>query len=362
MNTSPQIPDDFELLDLMMADLSAAPEAFQPTAYWQYYQNRTVQFLRNNGLHNIRRQQDPGITCFGCYEGPLLPTKKQLLDMGLSEAEAEVSKSFGRLLERNPHQELLALNRSISQALRLELEVLSLKAELACPNAVSIFELDCSVAGNPTSSFRVDGNWYTPRIFEKYRHYIEFVREFDPTTLETIVEIGPGMGQQVEALRKLHPHLSFVLVDIPPQLYVSHQYLKEVFGDDAIDYRSTRGSKITGLQPGKITFIGPWDLAGLEPRGRTALWNACSFQEMSEPVVEGYFEIFRHFARDLFLLNVKDGLAAEVKTIIGSNDTIDLDFYTRVFDPDYERLNVYPVEGLNDHRKYRVMTWRHRHL
>ena len=92
MSIAPQIPDDFELLDLMMADLSAAPEAFQPTAYWQYYQNRTLQFLRTNGLHNIRRQQDPGITCFGCYEGPLFPTKKQLLDMGLSEAEAEAGQ------------------------------------------------------------------------------------------------------------------------------------------------------------------------------------------------------------------------------------------------------------------------------
>jgi putative sugar O-methyltransferase len=360
MNAPIQITDDLELLDLMMAEMAEAPAGFRATPYWEYYQSATLEILRTNGLLDLRRLKNPEITSFGCYEGPLFNTPEALLAMGLSERDVEAVGAFVQVLQRHPNTRFLPLGRSITDIIRLELRALEMEARQISPNAVSVFELDCSMAGNPLGRFVVDGHWYTHQHIEKYRNYLECFRAFDLTTVDTVVEIGSGMGQQVEVLRKLHPHLSFVLVDIPPQLYVSHQYLAGIFGDDAVDYRETHQGSLRNLEPGKLYFLGPWMLPGLEPRARTLVWNARSFQEMSEDVVKGYHEVFREFAHYLFLINRAKGFSTKFKQDFGVNDTVDFDFYKNLFDESYECIENPNWDAANNPTSYRPMAWRRR--
>lgn len=356
-----QIADDIALLDLMMTEMSAAPENFRTTAYWDYYKNATLDVLRTNGLHDLRRIQNAEITSFGCYEGPLFRTAEELRLRGLNEPDIDAIISFVKVLEKHPNLDFMPLGRSLSDIIHLELRALDLEAQLINPNAVSIFKLDGSLVGNPRSKFRVEGNWYTQQLIDKYRLYLECFRVFDLTTVDTVVELGAGMGQQIEVLHKLHPHLSFVIIDIPPQLYVSHQYLTTVFGDDVVDYRNTNHGPLETLEPGKLYFLGPWMMPQLKPRGWTLLWNARSFQEMSEKSIKTYHDSFRRFAQGLFLMNRTKGFRKEFKAELGVTDQVDFDFYKNLFHEHYEFIDVPRWETLNDPASYRPMAWRRRH-
>ena len=101
-------------------------------------------------------------------------------------------------------------------------------------------------------------------------------------------------------------------------------------------------------------------LPNLEPRGRTLLWNARSFQEMSEEAIKGYYTAFREFAHDLFLMNRAKGFSAKFKEEFRVTDTVDLGFYQNLFAERYEFLDVPEWEQLNHPMSYRPMAWRHR--
>ena len=99
----------------------------------------------------------------------------------------------------------------------------------ALNHAVPLDSIDASTVGNPLDVFYVDGKAYTTSYLNYYLDYAYCCRFVDFGNVATVAELGSGVGKQVEVLRKCHPHLCFYLFDIPPQLYVCHQYLSSVF-------------------------------------------------------------------------------------------------------------------------------------
>ena len=88
--------------------------------------------------------------------------------------------------------------------------------------------------------------------------------DFD--AIEQIWEIGPGYGGQTEVILKLHPHLRYVGIDIPPMAYLTEQYLKAVFLGEVLGYEESRDwgrikpEHITGK---RISVLWPWLLPKL---------------------------------------------------------------------------------------------------
>ena len=128
-------------------------------------------------------------------------------------------------------------------------------------SARPLSEVEISRFGNPEDFFEVDGRCLTPRSLIYYMRYGYVGRYLDWTKVGVMAELGPGVGTQTEVIGKLHPDISILLFDIPPQLYVCEAYLKAVFGDRVVSYRETRNIK-QGFQPrpGKIYVFGNWQL------------------------------------------------------------------------------------------------------
>jgi len=360
MTKPSDIADNPALLELMMADLNAADAVFQPTRYWQAYQARTVDALRRQGLSDLRARRDPVFSSFGCFEGDLGPTLEGLGGTDLSEAERQLVVDFSELIQRRSDLELLPLGASALDMMRSNLANLEREARLQNPKAASIFDLDCAIVGGPNVHFRIGGKSYTPSLLQAYRAYGQCMRDIDLTTVACIVEIGSGMGQQVELLKKLHPHLAYVLVDLPPQLYVSHQYLNAVFPGACVPYQETRGAGPVEIQPGEIYFLGNWRIDDVVPPGSTVLWNAKSFQEMSQPVVARYFEGFSRYCDYLHLRNLRHGLEPKMIEALELEDAVDKDFYDTLFASDYEQIAYRAPRKLAELRGYRIMTWKRR--
>ena len=53
-------------------------------------------------------------------------------------------------------------------------------------------------------------------------------------TISSILEIGAGSGRTAHAILKLFPHIKYIIVDIPPALYISQTYLSGLFPNKKI--------------------------------------------------------------------------------------------------------------------------------
>jgi putative sugar O-methyltransferase len=169
--------------------------------------------------------------------------------------------------------------------------------------AAPLLCLSASRIGGPQDIWERDGHLYTSSLLYYYMRYAYVCRFFDFESGATIVELGSGSGKQAEVLAKLHPGLALYLFDIPPQLYVAHQYLSALFPDRLVDYRSTRGlENVTELAPGAICVLGNWQFALLRTIRPDLFWSAASLAEMEPHVVAGYLGTVNASSENAYLM------------------------------------------------------------
>ncbi|MBL7070829.1 MAG: putative sugar O-methyltransferase [Candidatus Omnitrophica bacterium] len=112
-------------------------------------------------------------------------------------------------------------------------------------------------------------------------------------------------------LLKAHPHLNICVIDIPPQLYVTEQYLSACFKGQVCGYRALRGMNKIGrdiFDKYSIVALAPWQLDYIDGVSFDLFWNSASFQEMEPPVVENYAKyIQKMVSKWLYLRNQPDG-------------------------------------------------------
>ena len=312
----PQVDDDPGLLDLMLEDLHAGPALYQPGNYWANYEKMLVPELRTTGLRDFRRRRASIVNTFGAAD--FAPITAEL---NTHPANPETSR---RVRVRRMILSLAQRIRPASRALRslggsyvgASLEgVQQLCHAYAAAygrsnGAKPLEDFSASTAGNPEDVFVVDGRTYTTSMLQAYILYAYCCGFANFDAIHSVLELGSGSGKQVEVIRKLHPHLSFFLFDIPPQLYVCEQYLRAVFPDDVISYRQTRTLRGIGRpEPGKIYMFGTAKLPELSDLRCDLFWNAASFQEMEPELVLNYLGfVNRQTGRHVFLQENMHGM------------------------------------------------------
>jgi putative sugar O-methyltransferase len=309
------VSDDRPLLDLMMADTGDAPEIYRPTNYWANYESRLLPFLHSHGLRDFRRQHRRGagaiiLNSFGAVDLAEPVGAMRRLDRSRL-LNNRVTRRFPRVIE-TIHQAGDAVERWLSDDdlesfRRLCYEFARRQGELSA-HAVPLEELSVSRVGNPEDVFEVDGRTYTRHLLYYYIRYAYVARFIDLQSTRTIVELGSGAGKQAEVIHKLHPDVTLLLFDIPPQLYVCHQYLSAVFPGDVVDYRATRVlPAIDALQPGRIYILGNWKFDLIADLPVDLFWNAASLQEMEPDVVAHYLRIVNGVAQSAYLMEMMAG-------------------------------------------------------
>jgi putative sugar O-methyltransferase len=167
--------------------------------------------------------------------------------------------------------------------------------------------LSVSRCGNPFGI--ADGGRFSTFVALYYYNFARFVAQHEPfSDVDVVVEIGSGSGAQAEVLKRLYPHLTIVLLDLAPQLYVAERFLRKAMPDFAVPYRRTHHSGWDGtLVPGGVHALRPQAIETLDPDGRVLFWNAASFGEMEPEVVENYATHVSRFAESLFLMQFFHG-------------------------------------------------------
>ncbi len=310
-----QVQDDFALLDLMNEDMEKAPALYKPTNYWEYKANFLLPALKEEGLRDFRRK---AISVYASIGGvDVLP--KNLLDVYKSRI------LNNRILRSLPfwNRTLDSMNGVINKVAGLfpgYVEFLKKKPYRYAlqvqkeTGASPVEQFEASLAGNPEYVFKVNGKNYTNNIFDYYLRYAYCCRFVNFKDVRVIVELGSGSCKLTEVVKKLHPHITFLLFDISPQLYVGEQYLSTVFPNDVVSYNKNRSlNTLPELEAGKIYLFGSWQFPMIEKFRFDLFFNLTSFQEMEPFVVANYLKFVNGNAQYVYLHSKMDGKEVAVK-------------------------------------------------
>lgn len=283
-----QVQDDRDLFDLMLNDAESVDRLYAPTNYWQGYVDTLAQEIRSKGLKDFRRRKHSVLSSFGAAD--LLPANPRKILLVPSSFVRLMSRAKGRFT-RKVLRRLMHLRSPIGFKSTALMAFEYAKRYGQSVGAKPILDIEDLTVGNPEAIFNVQDKTYTLGLLRYYLQYAYCCRFINFDSINSVMEIGGGAGRQVEVIKRLHPHLSFYVFDMPPQLYVCEQYLSAIFPGDVISYRQTRQmSNIPAEREGKVFVFGNWTIPNLSNLNCDLFWNSASFQEMEPDVALNYLK------------------------------------------------------------------------
>lgn len=293
-----QVEEDHPLLERMLEDTRSAPAIYQPTNYWAVYEKRFLPELRRWGLRDFATRRNSVLSSFGGTD--LFPDYGANLK-GLFSC---LNPLLNRVLPlRLPYD---MRPDDIKRAVFDQVALLGEKWGARPLEALEIFP-----AGNPSDLVCRNGKAYPTSVLRYYLEYAYCCRFIDFDRVSILVELGSGAGRQAEVVKRLHHHVTLLLFDIPPQLYVAEQVLKAIFPGEVVSYRQTR--EITSLAGiartgrGKIHILGNWQFPLLRELPFDLFWNSASFQEMEPDVAAHYLGVVDPQAESVYLHQMMGG-------------------------------------------------------
>lgn len=317
------IENRIELLEEMMADLAVAPEQYKPGNYWRVYETQIYEDLKKLDLNQLRHGVLPSgtVRSFG-GGGDVMRFRHHRFFPWDPQFKSWENKTLVRLVDKlvslaaKAYPPLLSLSLTrVQQGKEYFDKLLEIRRRQAYAVA-SILDhrgklatIQDSEAANP-ECITIEGRRYSLQFLNKFAEYCYIARFVDFDNVRFVLELGPGIGMQAAVLGKAEPHVKMCLIDIPPQLYVSQQYLQALFPGEVLTYRKTRDLPIIDaavFKDCRIVCLGTWDLekVRLVP---DLLISEYSFQEIDKPLVDNYLDqVKRLSVKYIYLNNLTEG-------------------------------------------------------
>ena len=124
--------------------------------------------------------------------------------------------------------------------------------------------------------------------------YFSIMEKVNKNEIKSILELGAGYGRTAYVFLKMIPNAKYIIVDIPPALYVAERYLSHQFRDRKIfkfrDFKNFSEIK-EEFDKADIAFFLPYQLALIPPNSSDLFINISSFHEMRHDQIEWYFNL-----------------------------------------------------------------------
>jgi putative sugar O-methyltransferase len=126
-----------------------------------------------------------------------------------------------------------------------------------------------------------------------------------PADTFTVYELGAGHGRIGWALLSMFPHARYVVIDIPPALYVSQWYLSKTMSAESVfsfrDFKSFNDLS-SEFRSSRIAFLLPHQAAMLPDKSADLFINICSIQEMTREHMALWFGHIDRLTRGSFYM------------------------------------------------------------
>jgi len=149
------------------------------------------------------------------------------------------------------------------------------------------------IEGNPPKIY-LKKNLISQDLANSVLEYFAIMEKVNKNEINSILELGAGYGRTAYVFLKMIPNVKYIIVDIPPALYVAERYLTNQFRDKKIfkfrDFKYFSEIK-EEFEKADIAFFLPFQLALLPPNKSDLFINISSFHEMRLDQIEWYFKL-----------------------------------------------------------------------
>ncbi len=254
-----QLKDEHHILDNMVADYLEQEPYYNATYYWKIYADILMPEIKSYGLRDFKRRRKSILSSFAATD---------FLDIDLESVSIQYNNEICGYFYHQTKRKFDKILFDMKSSAVLD---------IGKPVGLTIFE---------SGQHNITQLQYAKIIADAAIHI-----DFSPKMI--FCEIGSGIGRVPEILANQFCDATFILFDIPPQLYVQNQYLKEVFWKRVITYNETLNlqfnDELVNNINGKIVIAPTFLLHRFASTiDADIFWNSASFQEMEPNIVLNY--------------------------------------------------------------------------
>lgn len=280
-----------ELVTMVDHYLSTA-DYHESSDYWNWLCRLNIEQIVTHGLGNFR--QTVAKNYFTWIGAGFETTYAQNLvrEAGVSEASAPLAQIFKK-------HDLLTIDESVQYNL-----MTALLYEYCCRTGGCelLARIDEPTFGNPPA-ICIDGKQISQDMLNSLLEFISVTKTLAPETLRKVIEIGAGSGRTAYSFLRLLPEVKYVVVDIPPALFISQSYLTSQFpGRRAFCFRPFESfDQIADeFAAAEIAFLTPDQLSLLQGGGFDLFLAVDCLHEMKKSRVAYYFDQADRLADNIY--------------------------------------------------------------
>jgi len=296
--SAPSEQDDAqEILTSMFQYLSTGNPVYLPSRFWNTLNKKNMQHLISDGYDNFKQTVARNYFTFLVWPGN--NQFRYLFRHTKSSAWPNLLKG---LFASDPSPQLHRLQKlSMTLFTRMlwqyveGIDVQGLLKNLGEPQE-----------GNPFRIYR-DGRLISQDLANSVLEYYSIREHFNTPEHDTvrICELGAGYGRNAYVFVQALPKCKYIIIDIPPALYIAQRYLSSVFKQKKIftfrrfeDY----GQVHEELEQADLVFLLPHQ-AELLPRKSVDLFvNISSLHEMRMDQIRAYFNLIDRITKGNFYM------------------------------------------------------------
>jgi putative sugar O-methyltransferase len=284
-------------IEEMIAAMEGARPEVLPSRFWQQLNQKNLDQLGRQGYENFK--QTLATNYFTWL--PTLPYDRQFRFFLRAVRPTALAGAVWRAVW-TPRQTYFSAWQSVSYNVLTSLLWEYVMAQPAISQSAA--KLEEPEEGNPPHMFRA-GKLISQDLANSILEYQAITEQAEQSPIESIMELGAGYGRTAYVFMKLQPHVRYIIVDIPPALYVAERYLSSQFSDRKIfSFRPfERFSEIRDeFNNANLIFLLPNQL-DLLPDGLVSHFiNISSLHEMRIEQIRYYFEQINRLVRQHFYI------------------------------------------------------------
>ncbi|MDX1959900.1 MAG: putative sugar O-methyltransferase [Leptospiraceae bacterium] len=291
----------------------------KPSKYWLELNKMNFVQLKENGFENFKRTI--ALNYFTWVR--IMPWDSQIIFLLKNLKFQEIKKCFFFAI-RAPKQDFFSSFNFIQSILFNFLT--SLMWQYIINLKLDYNTLQEPTIGNPPL-INFNNRQISQDIINSLLEYDSIMSNIESSKpVSSILELGAGYGRNAYVFLKLNPNAKYIIVDIPPALWVAQKYLKECFPDRKIfEYQEFENfNKIENeFNNSHIIFLLSSQLE-LLPRNLVDICiNISSFHEMRLEQINYYLQQFSMITKPKGYFYIKQWKIGHVlfeNTIIREND------------------------------------------
>jgi len=284
----------------MLKELKEAPLIYQPSTFWVDLNKVHLEQLMNADIDNFKRSINMryfnwGVLAIIRHQLPIVLS--QIIECNFDP----VLKSHFTNYDTKSKIKLKRFN-SVS-AFIYRLFVSSLADYISHIDYLNLLnKLEEPLIGNPII-VNYKNRLISQDLCNSIHEFYTIQKQTKYSKKMKIAELGAGYGRLAFIFLKVLPHSSYCMVDIPPALYISQNYLSTLFLEDKIfkfrPFKSYREVK-KEFEAARIKFLMPHQIELLPKKQFDLFITISSLHEMTRPQIINYTNQIDRLTRGYF--------------------------------------------------------------